>query len=95
MLIEARIVEASSSNADELGIQWGGTGQATAAQGNATGLLFPGDVAVSGAADDPTSNRTQGTGTPGRYAVNLPAAIGANAGGGLGFIFGSAAARRS
>jgi type IV pilus assembly protein PilQ len=90
VLIEARIVEASSNNADELGIQWGGTGQATAQQGNPTGLQFPGDVTVSGAADSTAGNQSNGTSTPGRYAVNLPAAIGAGAGGGLGFIFGSA-----
>ncbi|MBI5508417.1 MAG: type IV pilus secretin PilQ [Deltaproteobacteria bacterium] len=90
VLIESRIVEASSSNNDELGIQWGGTGQATAMQGNPTGLMFPGDVTVSGAADPVNGNRTEGTSNPGRFAVNLPAAIGAGAGGGLGFIFGSA-----
>lgn len=89
VLIEARIVEASSSFLQEVGIQWGGTGQATSKAGNPTGLNFPGDVIVSGAADAIKGNVTQGTGTPGRYAVNLPAAIGAGSGGGLGFQFGS------
>lgn len=89
VLIEARIVEASSNNVTELGVQWGGTGQATSRSGNPTGLLFPGDVAVSGGADDQqTINR--GTGNPGRFAVNLPAAIGSGVGGAVGFIFGSA-----
>ncbi len=89
VLIEARIVEASSNHLKELGIQWGGTGQMTAAEGTSTGLQFPGDVVVSGAADT-SSSPSSGTFSPARYAVNLPAAIGPGAGGGLGFIFGSA-----
>ncbi|MBI3180521.1 MAG: AMIN domain-containing protein, partial [Deltaproteobacteria bacterium] len=44
VLIEARIVEATSSNLRDLGVQWGGVGQATARTGNPTGLQFPGDV---------------------------------------------------
>ncbi len=90
VLIEARIVEATSNFEQEFGIQWGGTSQFTRANGNPTGLGFPSDVVVSGASDDPTVNPTQGISSPGRYAVNLPAPIGAGAGGGLGFIFGSA-----
>jgi type IV pilus assembly protein PilQ len=90
VLIEARIVEAASTNLKEIGVQWGGTGQMSALAGNPTGLVFPGDVIASGGADDPTTNFNQGTGTPGRFAVNLPAAIGSGSGGGLGFIFGSA-----
>jgi type IV pilus assembly protein PilQ len=77
VLIEARIVEASSNNLEELGIQWGGIGQATAATGNPTGLSFPGDLTVAGTIDQPN------------YAVNLPAKIGKE-GAGIGFIFGSA-----
>ncbi len=92
VLIEARIVEATSSNLRDLGVQWGGVGQATARAGNPTGLQFPGDVRASGAADDPVNSPafTVGTGSPGQYAVNLPAPIGPGGGGGLGFIFGSA-----
>ncbi|MBN1962281.1 MAG: type IV pilus secretin PilQ [Deltaproteobacteria bacterium] len=89
VLIEARIVEASSNYIQELGIQWGGTGQASSQYGNSTGLTFPGEVIASGAADDQQTVNT-GTINPGRFAVNLPAAIGAGSGGGLGFIFGSA-----
>lgn len=90
VLIEARIVEANSNFEQEFGIQWGGTSSFTRANGNPTGLGFPSDVIVSGAGDDPTVNPTQGITDPGRYAVNLPAPIGANSGGGLGFVFGSA-----
>lgn len=90
VLIEARIVEASSNFEQELGIQWGGTAQASAATGNPTGLVFPGDIVATGGADDPQANRTQGVTSPGRYAVNLPAPIGAGVGGGIGLVFGSA-----
>jgi len=90
VLIEARIVEASSNNIDEFGIQWGGTGQATAQQGTSTGLLFPNSIIASGGADLGSGNMTTGTSTPGRYAINLPATVSSNSGGALGFIFGSA-----
>jgi type IV pilus assembly protein PilQ len=90
VLIEARIVEASSNFEQELGIQWGGVGQARAETGNPTGLQFPGEVQVNGAADGLTSNPDLGVTDPARFAVNLPAAIGPNIGGGVGFIFGSA-----
>lgn len=89
VLIEARIVEASSSSVEELGIQWGGSGGAVAAEGNSTGLVFPGDIAIEGAASDAASV-TSGTYSPSRYAVNLPAAVGTGAGGGIGMVFGSA-----
>ena len=88
VLIEARIVEARTTFVRELGIQWGGTAQATAATGNPTGLRFPGDIIMSGAAD--SGGSTIGTGNPGRWAVNMPAPIGVGVGGGLGFIFSSA-----
>ena len=89
VLIEARIVEASSSSVEELGIQWGGSGGALAAEGTSTGLVFPGDISVEGAASD-GSSVTSGTYSPSRYAVNLPAAVGTGAGGGIGMVFGSA-----
>lgn len=85
VLIEARIVEASTNFSQDLGVQWGGQAQATAATGNPTGLSFPGDVIVSGANQ---GGLTDGVTTPGRYAVNLPAAI--TTGGAIGLVFGSA-----
>lgn len=87
--IQARIVEAQSSYLRDLGVQWGGATQNTARTGNPTGVYFPGDVMVSGAADAGTTNQANGVTTPSRYAVNLPAAL-AGQGGGLGFILGSA-----
>ncbi|MCK5689460.1 type IV pilus secretin PilQ, partial [Myxococcota bacterium] len=89
VLIEARIVEAASSNLTDLGIQWGGSGQASATSGNPTGLPFPNSISVAGGGDD-TQTINEGTSDPSRFAVNLPAAVGSGAGGALGFIFGSA-----
>lgn len=87
--IQARIVEAQSNYLRDLGVQWGGMSQQTARTGNATGLAFPGDLMASGAADDPAGNQVAGVSSPARYAVNLPASL-AKAGGGIGFILGSA-----
>jgi type IV pilus assembly protein PilQ len=87
--IEARIVEARSSFQREFGIQWGGRAAATQARGNSTGLVFPSDVEVAGAADDGVTNGTGVNAVPTDFAVNLPAAIGTGSGGGLGFAFGS------
>jgi type IV pilus assembly protein PilQ len=91
VLIEARIVEAATSFARQAGIQWGGNVSMAPTFGNATGLIFPNILAMAGAADDPaapTSGLT-GVSTP-NFAVNMPAPIGLNNGGGLGFVFGSA-----
>ncbi|MEZ0310980.1 MAG: type IV pilus secretin PilQ, partial [Myxococcota bacterium] len=85
VLIEARIVEASTNFSQDLGVQWGGQAQATAASGNPTGLSFPGDIIATGAN---TGGVTSGVTTPGNYAVNLPAAI--TTGGAIGLVFGSA-----
>jgi type IV pilus assembly protein PilQ len=91
VLIEARIVEAATSFARQAGIQWGGNISMAPTLGNPTGLIFPNILAVAGAADDPAAPTTglQGVTTP-NFAVNMPAPIGLNNGGGLGFVFGSA-----
>ncbi len=87
VLIESRIVEARTTLAREVGIQWGGNAALAPAFGNATGLAFPNTVAVAGAGG---SSPSSGSSAAPNWAVNLPAAIGQNSGGGLGFIFGSA-----
>jgi len=91
VLIEARIVEAATSFARAAGIQWGGNISMAPTFGNPTGLIFPNILAVAGAADDPSAPTSglQGIGPP-NFAVNMPAPIGINNGGGLGFVFGSA-----
>ena len=91
VLIEARIVEAATSFARSAGIQWGGNVNLAPTFGNPTGLIFPNIIAVAGAADDPSAPTSglQGVTTP-NFAVNMPAPIGLNNGGGLGFVFGSA-----
>jgi type IV pilus assembly protein PilQ len=94
VLIEGRIVEATSTYAREIGIQWGGDFAASTATGNPTGLGFPSTVGVAGGGTD--SQTPVGGMSPvagGRpnpnFAVNLPAATGTNAGGALGITLGS------
>jgi type IV pilus assembly protein PilQ len=87
VLIESRIVEASSNFNKAVGIQWGGNASMSQALGNPTGLVFPNIVSGSGAAG---GGPTTGTASNPNYAVNLPAAIGQGAGGGIGLVFGSA-----
>ncbi len=51
VLIEARVVEASSNFSRALGIQWGGSFDASSATGYSTGLLFPNSIRANGALD--------------------------------------------
>ncbi len=87
VLIESRIIEASSNFNEQIGVQWGGNASFTQATGNPTGLAFPNNVTTTGAAG---GGPTQGVAANPNFAVNLPAAIGQGSGGGLGFVFGSA-----
>jgi type IV pilus assembly protein PilQ len=94
VLVEARIVEATSRYLRDVGIQWGGDATFSPATGNPTGLVFPSGVGVVGGASDnntptaglsPFSNRVANP----NFAVNLPAAVGTGQGGALGLTFGS------
>ncbi|HTJ83620.1 MAG TPA: type IV pilus secretin PilQ [Polyangiaceae bacterium] len=94
VLIEARIVEATSRFSREIGIQWGGGAELSQATGVDTGLAFPNSIGVFGAADDQQTpsdgldkNNNQ-INSP-NFAVNLPAAVGGGTGGALGLTFGS------
>lgn len=94
VLIEARVIEASSQYARDIGIQWGGDAVWSAANGNPTGINFPANVGIAGGNYD-AQTPTQGlnpyanpVATP-NYAVNLPAVTGAGQGGALGMTFGS------
>ena len=91
VLIESRIVEAATSFSRQVGIQWGGNVSFAPTTGNPTGLVFPNIVQAAGAADD-SSAPTGGLGsvTTPNFAVNMPAPIGVNSGGGIGFVLGSA-----
>jgi type IV pilus assembly protein PilQ len=94
VLIEARIVEASSRFNRELGIQWGGGSLLSQATGVDTGLAFPNSIGIFGAADDQTTptdglHPDNNVVTSPNFAVNLPAATGGGTGGALGFTFGS------
>ncbi len=93
VLIEARIVEATSKFSREVGIQWGGDATFSEATGNPTGLGFPSRVTLAGGARggsnvDGLNPGTTPSTTP-NFAVNLPAAAGAGAGGALGITLGS------
>lgn len=94
VLIEARIVEATSRYLRDVGIQWGGDATMSSATGNPTGLAFPSRVGVVGGASDqltPTAGLSPITNlipNP-NFAVNLPATVGTGAGGGIGFSLGS------
>jgi type IV pilus assembly protein PilQ len=94
VLVEARIVEATSRYLRDIGIQWGGDATFSEATGNPTGVAFPSKFTMAGGAYDqntPTAgvspfNRV--VPTP-NFAVNLPAAVGTGQGGAMGFSFGS------
>ena len=94
VLIEARIVEATSSYNNDVGIQWGGDLTMSPATGNPTGVAFPSSVGVAGGNYDnntPTAGLspfTRNIPTP-NFAVDLPAAVGTGAGGALGMTLGS------
>jgi type IV pilus assembly protein PilQ len=94
VLIEARIVEATSAYSRDIGIQWGGDVTFSPATGNATGLSFPSSVGVTGGNYDnntPTAGLTpfERTVPNPNFAVNLPAATATDAGGALGLSLGS------
>jgi type IV pilus assembly protein PilQ len=86
VLIESRIVEASTRFAREVGIQWGGQGLMSGATGNPTGLVFPSSVAVTGG----IVGQGPGNPNPANYAVSLPVGAGPGSGGAVGLAFGSA-----
>jgi type IV pilus assembly protein PilQ len=94
VLIEARIVEATSRYLRDVGIQWGGDATFSPATGNPTGLAFPARAALVGGGSDantPTAGLSPFTRTVPNpnFAVNLPAAVGTGQGGALGLSFGS------
>ena len=77
VMIEARIVEATTDFRRDLGVQWGARREVRTSSGASV---------VSGL------TQTGGTGLSGNnFIVNLPAAIGTGLGGGLGFTFGNLA----
>lgn len=94
VLVEARIIEATSSYIRDVGIQWGGAGTMSATTGNPTGLAFPSSVGVAGGASD-GQTPTQGlspfapTVANPNFAVNMPAVVGTGQGGAIGLTFGS------
>ncbi|HEY8038281.1 MAG TPA: type IV pilus secretin PilQ [Polyangiaceae bacterium] len=94
VLIEARIVEATSKYLRDVGIQWGGDVTFGPATGNPTGVAFPSSISTAGGNYDnntPTAGLSpfqRNIPNP-NFAVNLPAAVGTGSGGALGMTFGS------
>jgi type IV pilus assembly protein PilQ len=94
VLVEARIVEATSRYLRDVGIQWGGDATFSGATGNPTGLAFPNSIGLVGGASDgntPTAGLSpfaNSVANP-NFAVNLPAAVGTGQGGAIGLTFGS------
>ena len=94
VLVEARIVEATSRYIRDIGIQWGGDATFSEATGNPTGIAFPSKVGVAGGNYDQNTNSRglspfQGNVPQPNFAVNLPAATGTGQGGAIGFALGS------
>jgi len=94
VLVEARIVEATSRYIRDVGIQWGGDTTFSSATGNPTGLAFPSSIGLAGGASDgntPTAGLSPFTRTVANpnFAVNLPATVGTGSGGALGLTLGS------
>jgi type IV pilus assembly protein PilQ len=94
VLVEARVVEATSRYLRDFGIQWGGDATFSAATGNPTGIAFPNSIGIVGGATDgntPTAGLSpfQRTVNNPNFAVNLPAAVGTGSGGAIGLTFGS------
>jgi len=94
VLVEARIVEATSRYLRDVGIQWGGDATFSSATGNPTGLAFPSSVGLAGGATDPQASTaglspfSNSVANP-NFAVNLPAAVGTGNGGAIGLTLGS------
>ncbi len=93
VLIAARIVEATTNFAQELGIQWGGKIAFGSAYGTPTGLNFPANGVMAGynpTAEGGGGNATSNVGNlQSGYVVDLPAAIAAGAATSLGLVLGS------
>ncbi|MGE5283648.1 MAG: type IV pilus secretin PilQ [Actinomycetota bacterium] len=88
VLIEARIVEVDTSFTRELGVQWGGSyrGVSGGTRYGLTGVQDPTGAPIpGGAVTAATTNPFTATAPVPSYAVNLPAAIGQGAGGGIAF----------
>jgi type IV pilus secretin PilQ/predicted competence protein len=86
--IEARIIEASSNFARNLGVQLGFKSVMDPFYGNPTNLKFPNKILIDGT-QIPVGTETKGLGGPlGGYAINLPAPSFTSA---LGLSFGNVA----
>jgi type IV pilus assembly protein PilQ len=89
VMIEARIVEATTNFTRELGVQWGGA--QTTQSGNRLTTIHGGSTKQN-STDTFANALTGGIGlSGGPFAVNLPAGVGPGRGGSLGISFGNLA----
>lgn len=88
VLIEARIVEAESSFARDLGIQWGVNQVKQGTNNSSHRVMYSSTSGTSPGYEDLVGGNTY-SGTQ-NYAVNLPASGSAGTTGALGFLFGTA-----
>ena len=89
VLIDARVVEATSSYARQLGIQWGGELDASAATGYGTGLFFPNDIGISGGRTQTDQGVTSLFYSPGQDNLAVDLGISGDPTGSLAFQLGS------
>jgi type IV pilus assembly protein PilQ len=94
VVVEARIVEATSRYLRDIGIQWGGDASFSSSTGNATGLAFPSAIGLAGGASDndtPTAGLSpfQAQVQNPNFVVNMPATVGTGSGGAIGLTLGS------
>ncbi len=95
VLVEARIVEATSKYLRDVGIQWGGDITFSQATGNPTGIAFPSNVSASGGNYDnrrrprPVSRRSRGRSRTRTSRSTCPPPSVPDSGGALGFALGS------
>lgn len=82
VLIESDIVEATTSFAQDLGVQWGYRNSAGPQTGNPTGVNFPGTIGLGGSGLTTGSN-----GVP--FIVDFPANVTPGSGGALDLALGS------
>jgi type IV pilus assembly protein PilQ len=100
VVIEARIVEANTDYARQIGIQWGGNTFMDTTHGNPTGIVFPYNVGIGGGADDgssplgglvPAARTGVAGGANPNFVVNMPAPAGLATGSAIGLTMGSVA----
>jgi type IV pilus assembly protein PilQ len=88
VLIEARVVQAVTTFARSLGVQWGGAYQNAATGGGQWGLTGNNPGAAPGWGYTPGATPPSNISMPSNWVVNLPASVANTVTGGMGISFG-------